>query len=85
MFIQETINLPIKSEHHFITFEIQKEIPCDNLNNSPTYILDYNNANFEEIKNYLWDLTLSNDVEYSWSIVKPAILHAITTQVQIKV
>ena len=51
MFIQETINLPIKSDRHQSTFEIQKEIPCVNLNNSPTYTLDYNKGTVEEINN----------------------------------
>ena len=80
LLIQETNNLPIKSDHYLITFEIQKEIPCVNQNNSSTFVLDYNKANFEEMNNYLLelDLTLSDDVECSWSIVKSAILHAIT-------
>jgi len=43
--------------------------------------LDFNRANFDEMNNYLLelDLTLSDDVEYSWSIIKSAILNAYAT------
>jgi len=42
------------------------------------FYLDFNRANFEEMNNYLLelDLTLSDDVEYSWYIIKSAILDA---------
>jgi len=52
MLIQETNNLPIKSDHYLTTFEIQKEIPCAKLSNNSTFVLDYSKANFEEMNNY---------------------------------
>jgi len=75
----EINNSPIKSDHYLITFEIQKEISCIILNNNSTFVLDYNKANFK-MNNYLSELnlTLLDDVECSWNIVKSAILHAIT-------
>jgi len=71
-------NLPIKSDHHLVTFDLHIESPEVSIANSSTFILDFNRANFEKMNNYLieLDLTLSDDVEYSWSIIKPAILDA---------